>query len=162
LSKDDDRQEWVDESDHLIVAGILQEALYKIRLLSESHLDDISNWSKSLVVKGFNDEILQATINGWLQDAIIDNRNSKIIDPYEIEDKVEKLLIYHAKTLKVTLTQAYDLLHEVELLQFVYKQPVKKSQNTFNRLGSSFLKDMSKPFFMKGPQYWNVQGQNKV
>jgi hypothetical protein len=162
LSKDEDRQEWVDESDHLIVAGILQEALYKIRLLSESHLDDISKWSQSLVVKGFNDEILLSSISGWLQDAIIDNRNSKIIDPYEIEDKVEKLLIYHAKTLKVTLTKAYDILHEVELLQFVYKQPVKKSQNTLNRLGSSFLKDMSKPFFMKGPQYWSVQGQNKV
>lgn len=44
LSNDDERQEWVDESDHLIVAGILQDALYKIRLLSESYLDDISNW----------------------------------------------------------------------------------------------------------------------
>ena len=162
LSKDDDRQEWVEESDHLIVAGILQEALYKIRLLSESHSDDISNWSKSLVSKGFNDEILLSSIEGWLQDAIIDNRNSKTIDPYEIEDNVESINIYHAKTLKVTLEKAYDILHEVELLQFVYKQPVKKTQNTYNRLGTSFLKDMSKPFFMRGPQYWSVQGQNKV
>jgi hypothetical protein len=28
-------------------------------------------------------------------------------------------------------------------------------------LGSQFLKDMSKPFFMKGPQYWAVLGQYK-
>ena len=162
LSKDEDRQEWVDESDHLIVAGVLQDALYKIRILSEQFQEGISDWSKSLVVKGFNDEILLSSIEGWLQDAIIDNRNSKIIDPYEIEDKVEKLLVYHAKTLKVTLTQAYDTLHEVESLMYVYKQPTKTSQQAYNRLGTSFLKDMSKPFFMKGPQYWSVQGQHKV
>lgn len=162
LSKDEDRQEWVDECDHSIVAGILQEALYKIRLLSEQSSNHISNWSKSLVVKDFNDEVLLSVINGWLEDAIIDNRNSKIIDPYEIEDKIESILVYHAKTLKVTLTRAYELLAEVEALEFVYRQPTKTSQATYNRLGSSFLRDMSRPFFMKGPQYWAVQGQHKV
>jgi hypothetical protein len=31
-----------------------------------------------------------------LLDALIDNRSSKMVDPFELEDRVEKLLIYHA------------------------------------------------------------------
>jgi hypothetical protein len=86
-------------------------------------------------------------------DAIIDNRHSKHIDPYEVEDKVENTLIYHAKTQMVTLEKAYDLLHEVESLEYAYKQPTKKTQKTYNRYGNQFLKDMSRPFISKGPQY---------
>jgi len=41
-SKDDNRQEWFDESEHLIVAGILQTALNSIRILSRDYLDDVS------------------------------------------------------------------------------------------------------------------------
>jgi hypothetical protein len=33
---------------------------------------------------------------------------------------------------------------------------------TTNRLGNNNLKDMSRPFFMKGPQYWNVISPNMV
>jgi hypothetical protein len=88
-----------------------------------------------------------------LEDAIIDNRNSKIIDPFEIEDKVENILRYHAKTQMVTLERAYEILQEVEGLWYAFSKPTKTTQNSFNRLGSQFLKDMSKPFFMKGPQY---------
>jgi hypothetical protein len=155
LSKDSDRQEWVDEGDHLIVAGILGEALYKARQLSHNYSQSTLSWSKSLV-SNVNDEIIISQIHGWLEDAIIDNRNSKIIDPYEIEDKIEKSMIYHAKTLKVTLEKAYELQNEIEALEYVYKQPTKKTSATYNRLGNNFLKDMSRPFFMKGSQYWSV------
>jgi hypothetical protein len=62
-------------------------------------------------------------------------------------------MIYHAKTLMVTLERAYELLHEIEALEYVYKQPTKKTSTTYNRLGNNFLKDMSRPFFMKGSQY---------
>jgi len=88
-----------------------------------------------------------------LEDAIIDDRNSEVIDPFELEDRVESLLVYHAKTQMVTLEKAYKVLHEVEALWYVYKQPTKESQTAYNRFGTQFLKDMSKPFFMKGPQY---------
>jgi hypothetical protein len=37
LSKDENRQEWFDESEQLVVAGVLQDALYKSRLLSEQY-----------------------------------------------------------------------------------------------------------------------------
>jgi hypothetical protein len=161
LSKDENRQEWFDESEQLVVAGVLQDALYKSRLLSEQYSGLIKEWSKSLVSKSFNDEVLLATITGWLEDAIIDNRNSKIIDPFEIEDKVENILRYHAKTQMVTLERAYEILQEVEGLWYAFSKPTKTTQNSFNRLGSQFLKDMSKPFFMKGPQYWAVLGQYK-
>jgi hypothetical protein len=88
-----------------------------------------------------------------LEDAIIDNRNSKIIDPFEIEDKVENTLVYHAKTQKTTLDEAYKLLHEVEMLEYAYKQPTKTSHPTVNTMATPYLRDMSRPFFMKGPQY---------
>lgn len=162
LSRDEDRQEWFDESEQLIVAGVLQDALYKIRLLSEQCSDLTRSWAKSLVSPSVNDEAFLAPIQGWLEDAIIDNRNSDVIDPFELEDRVESLLVYHAKTQMVTLEKAYKVLHEVEALWYVYKQPTKESQTAYNRFGTQFLKDMSKPFFMKGPQYWAVQGQHKV
>jgi hypothetical protein len=75
------------------------------------------------------------------------------VDPFEVEDVVEKRLIYHAKTQKVSLTEAYELLHKVESLCFKYKAPEKTTLATTNRLGNNNLKDMSRPFFMKGPQY---------
>jgi hypothetical protein len=161
LSKDEDRQEWVDESDHLIVAGILGEALYKARTLSNNYSKSIHSWASSLVTN-VNDEILSSQIEGWLEDAIIDNRNSKVIDPFELEDKIEKSMIYHAKTLKVTLDEAYKLQNEIEALEYVYTKPTKKTSATYNRLGNNFLKDMSRPFFMKGSQYWSVPSSNRV
>jgi hypothetical protein len=53
----------------------------------------------------------------------------------------------------VSLTEAYELLHKVESLCFKYKAPEKTTLATTNRLGNNNLKDMSRPFFMKGPQY---------
>jgi hypothetical protein len=29
-------------------------------------------------------------------------------------------------------------------------------------MATPYLRDMSRPFFMKGPQYWTVAGQYKV
>jgi hypothetical protein len=29
-------------------------------------------------------------------------------------------------------------------------------------MGSQYLKDMSRPFFLKGPQYWTVLSPNMV
>jgi hypothetical protein len=46
---------------------------------------------------------------------------------------MEKLLIYHAKTNNTTLDEAYKLLREVEDLQYLYKQPTKKSQQSYDR-----------------------------
>jgi hypothetical protein len=48
--------------------------------------------------------------------------------------RVEKLLIYHAKTNNTTLDEAYKLLREVEDLQYLYKQPTKKSQQSYRSL----------------------------
>jgi len=161
LSKDDAREEWLEESEHLIVAGVLQEALYKIRTLSKNYLEEVGSWSRSLV-PGVTDLLLLSQVEGFLLDSIIDNTNSKIIDPFEVEDIVEKRLVYHAKTQKVSLTEAYELLHKVESLCFKYKAPEKTTLATTNRLGNNNLKDMSRPFFMKGPQYWNVISPNMV
>jgi hypothetical protein len=44
-----------------------------------------------------------------------------MVDPFELEDRVEKLLIYHAKTNNTTLDEAYKLIREVEDLQYLYK-----------------------------------------
>jgi hypothetical protein len=63
------------------------------------------------------------------------------------------LLIYHAKTNNTTLDEAYKLLREVEDLQSLYKQPTKKSQQSYDRLSNNTLKDMTTPFFMNGPEY---------
>jgi hypothetical protein len=76
-----------------------------------------------------------------------------MVDPFELEDRVEKLLIYHAKTNNTTLDEAYKLLREVEDLQYLYKQPTKKSQQSYDRLSNNTLKDMTTPFFMNGPEY---------
>lgn len=164
LSNIEGRREWVEESEQLIVAGILQQALYQIKLLSSSYEKDVKSWSLNLLgPKGtiISNQLLPSIVEGWLMDAIIDNRHSRDIDPYEVEDKVEKLLIYHAKTQMVTLEKAYDLLHEVESLEYAYKQPTKKTQKTYNRYGNQFLKDMSRPFLGKGPQYWSIVSPNK-
>jgi len=164
LSNQDGRNEWVDESEQLIVAGILQQALYQAKILSSSFEENVKSWAVSLIgPKGttISDPLLISGVEGWLMDAIVDNRSSKIMDPYELEDKVENLLIYHAKTQMVTLEKAYDILHEVEILEFAYKQPTKRTQATYNRYGNQFLKDMSRPFLMKGPQYWSIVSPNK-
>jgi hypothetical protein len=60
-----------------------------------------------------------------------------MVDPFELEDRVEKLLIYHAKTNNTTLDEAYKLLREVEDLQYLYKQPTKKSQQSYDRLSNN-------------------------
>jgi len=86
-------------------------------------------------------------------DALVDNTRSQLVDPFEVEDRVESRLIYHAKTLKVTLSEAYSILQEVESLTYKYKAPLKTSSASINRMGSQYLKDMSRPFFLKGPQY---------
>jgi hypothetical protein len=62
-------------------------------------------------------------------------------------------MIYHAKTLKVTLDRAYELQNEIESLEYVYTKPTKKNSTTYNRLSNNFLKDMSRPFFLKGSEY---------
>jgi len=64
LSKDENRQEWFEESEQLIVAGVLQDALYKIRLLSEQCSDLTRSWAKSLVSPSVKDEIFLAPIQG--------------------------------------------------------------------------------------------------
>jgi len=99
------------------------------------------------------DPSLQSLVEGWLMDSIVDNRKASIIDPFEVEDMVESRLIYHAKTLKVTLDEAYQILHQVESLCYKYKAPEKTSVEATNRMGTQYLKDMSRPFFMKGPKY---------
>jgi hypothetical protein len=38
-------------------------------------------------------------------------------------------------------------------LQYLYKQPTKKSQQSYDRLSNNTLKDMTTPFFMNGPEY---------
>jgi hypothetical protein len=164
LSNKEGRMEWVDESEQLIVAGILQQALYQAKILSSSFEENVKSWALNLIgPKGctISEPLLPSMVEGWLMDAIIDNRHSKIVDPYEVEDKVENTLIYHAKTQMVTLEKAYDLLHEVESLEYAYKQPTKKTQKTYNRYGNQFLKDMSRPFISKGPQYWSLVSPNK-
>jgi hypothetical protein len=70
-----------------------------------------------------------------------------------LEDKVEKLLTYHAKTNNVILSKAYELLQEVENLEYLYKQPTKKSQQLYDRLSNNTLRDITTPFFMSGPEY---------
>jgi hypothetical protein len=161
LSKMDDRLEWFEESEHLIVAGVLGQALYKIRLLSSNYLESIESWANNLGCPSYPSFIeVRPLIEGWLTDALTDNRKAEEVDPFEIEDKVESLFVYHAKTQMVSLDKAYDILHEVEALEYLYKQPTKKSQATYNRLGNNYLKDMSSPFFMKGPQYWSIVSPN--
>jgi hypothetical protein len=76
-----------------------------------------------------------------------------MVDPFELEDRVEKLLIYHAKTNNTTLDEAYKLLLEVEYLQYLYKQTTKKSLKSYDRISNNNLKDMTTPFFMNGPEY---------
>ncbi|UBZ25882.1 RNA-dependent RNA polymerase [Fusarium mangiferae mitovirus 3] len=164
LSNKEGRMEWVEESEQLVVAGILQQALYQAKILSSSYEENVKSWALNLIgPKGspISEPLLPSMVEGWLMDSIVDNRNSKIVDPFEIEDKVENTLIYHAKTQMVTLERAYDLLHEVESLEYVYKQPTKKTQKTYNRLGNQSLKDMSRPFISKGPQYWSIVSPNK-
>jgi hypothetical protein len=166
LSNQEGRMEWVEENEQLIVAGVLQQAYHLIKLISGSFEDSVKVWSENLLgPKGTptrsNPEYLPL-VEGWLMDAIVDNRHSDIMDPFELEDELESILTYHAKTQKVTLERAYALLHKVEALGYCYKQPTKKTLPTLNRYGNQFLKDMSRPFFMKGPDYWSYVSPNKT
>jgi hypothetical protein len=161
LPREEGRYEWFDECEQQIVAGVLQRALYQSRLLSSKYEEQVRNWAIDLgQFKTHPNPEVQPMIEGWLLDALIDNRSSKMVDPFELEDRVEKLLIYHAKTNNTTLDEAYKLLREVEDLQYLYKQPTKKSQQSYDRLSNNTLKDMTTPFFMNGPEYWSVPSPN--
>jgi hypothetical protein len=161
LPREEGRYEWFDECEQQIVAGVLQRALYQSRLLSSKYEEQVRNWAIDLgQLKTHPNPEVQPMIEGWLLDALIDNRSSKMVDPFELEDRVEKLLIYHAKTNNTTLDEAYKLLREVEDLQYLYKQPTKKSQQSYDRLSNNTLKDMTTPFFMNGPEYWSVPSPN--
>lgn len=165
LSNQEGRNEWVEESEQLIVAGVLQSAYAKIKLLSGSFEESVTTWSQNLLgpmgsPSRDNPEIV-ALVEGWLMESLVDNRSSKIVDPYEIEDMVESLLTYHAKTQKVTLEKAYEILQQVESLCYCYMQPTKKTQQTYNQYGNTILRDMSRPFFLKGVDYWSYVSPNQ-
>jgi len=74
------------------------------------------------------------------------------MDPYELEDEVEKLNIFHAKTSKVTLIEAYSLLDKVEKFEFHYSKPVSKGFE-YDSISTPILKDMVKGPFLSGPSY---------
>jgi len=161
LPRMEGREEWFEESEQLIVAGVLQRALYRSRLLSLKYEESVREWAIDLGhLKNKEDQELLPSIEGWLLDALVDNRSSALTDPFELEDKVEKLLTYHAKTNNVILSKAYELLQEVENLEYLYKQPTKKSQQLYDRLSNNTLRDITTPFFMSGPEYWSVPSPN--
>lgn len=165
LSNQEGRDEWFDECEPLITASVLQTAYSQIKLLSGSFEDSITSWSKELLgpkgVPNREDQLLVSMVNGWLNDALVDNRHSKLVDPFELEDEVEKILVYHAKTQNTSLKEAYAILQKVEMLEFLYKQPTKKTQQLYNRYSNTLLRDATRPFFMKGPDYWSYVSPNK-
>jgi hypothetical protein len=93
-----------------------------------------------------------AQVTGLLEELVNDDFHSRN-DPFEFEDKIEKLLIYHAKTLKVTLEEAFNMREEITKLIYLYKQPTRISSKLYDRLSNNILKDSISPFFMKGAHY---------
>jgi hypothetical protein len=161
LSNDEARVEWLNDADHSIVAGILQVAMTKVRDLANHYIDTQNEWAMQLVSSSFPRDQLPK-VEGWLGSVLTDNRRSQDIDPYELDDVITNRLVYHAKTLKVELKEAYELLDKVDALVYLYKAPSKSSQDAYERLDRPLLRDFTRPFFMKGPQYWNSISPGQV
>jgi hypothetical protein len=155
LSHLDIRSEWYEEGEPQFAASVLQNAFNDIKVLATNHLDTLNEWSRCLVKPELLSDLQLSRVSGWLEELVIDEY-TKANDPYELEDEVEKLLIYHAKTQMVSFEKAVGVRDKVEALSFKFSAPTKISTQALNRLDNQILRDMLNPILLRGPQYWSV------
>lgn len=189
FSRYEDRLEWVDEGEPVIVAGILQTALFKIKGLSANYLDRVGRSSLKLI-KGidlqetytrpadhsdgapvatyatlFIAEQMGKTGNDLVKAAVAGWLEHAIIDdrkdldPYELEDFVNTRLTYHAKTQMVTWDEALDILDKVEFLEYKYTLD-SKTTNVYDTQLNSLLADVAKVYLGRIPNYWDKYSPN--
>lgn len=163
LSKADDRREWTEENIPFIADEILKIALFKSRTLTSKFENNIKLFSLLMFSKSdrFSD-LFKSQIEGFTNEVIVGediNRN----DPYNVEDIIERRLIYHAKTRKVTLEEAYSILEGIERLEYLYSIPVKKDpKKAFDTLSNPLVADLARSSFFKSPNYWDVSTPNRL
>jgi hypothetical protein len=94
----------------------------------------------------------KSVITGWFADLVVDEY-IKDTDPYELEDRVEKLAIKQAKVRNISMEEAFKVYHEVQVLSFKYKIPDRITASQEEGIASKNLKFFLNPLLMRGPRY---------